>query len=390
MALVFVHGVATRPTAEYRAEVEQRTALFKALVLPAGAQVLNPDWGSHAVKFSDDLPWLPPSKGNQAYAAGAVTPRAGSIGLGAMAGEDAAQAVDLAIAGVLEQAVLDAAAANDPRRAASSKAIALAAAAAGYLDAQAPDETPAGDSGLAGTDDAAFALALEARLSASPELQAYGGVGDAIKNGFSAVSGWIGNQVSDALLRAKRRELSHGVAYFLGDIFVYLRQREIDGPTGVQDRLFEPILADLISAFKAPRAAKEPFVVVGHSLGGVLLFDLLSDPGCQQRLAADAPGFAIDLLCTVGSQPGFFADLDLYLGKPKSGNRLARPPAVRAWHNVYDYTDPFSFLAAAAFDGVEDFAYDTNVDVIAAHTSYFKRPSFYQRMRKRLQTLRFA
>ena len=189
---------------------------------------------------------------------------------------------------------------------------------------------------------------------------------------------------------AKRRDLSKSVAFFLGDIFVYLRQHDVAGDQGVQARLFTPILDDLIAAHHAPRRAQEPFVVVGHSLGGVLLYDLLTDPVCLNRLRTEAAGLKIDLLATVGSQPGFFADLKLYRDKPRAGNLLAKPANVAAWHNVFDYTDVFSFLAARAFDGVMDFGYDTAVNVLAAHSAYFKRPSFYQRMRKRLQILGFS
>lgn len=389
MPLVFVHGVATRPKPEYLAEVAQRSALFKSLVLHKDAVVLNPDWGSHAVKFTETLPWLPNPSGNQAYGAGALAGSGGEIGLSAMAQADAAQAVDLAIAGVLEQAIVEAGRAQDPDLAAGRN-VALAKAAALYLDQHAPDETPAGVDALAGDSDAAFAEALDLQLNMMPGIEAYGGIGDAIKSGLDAVGGWLGNGASDLALKAKRRDLSKGVAFFLGDIFVYLRQREVAGGEGVQARLFKPILDDLIAAFHAPRQPKEPFVVVGHSLGGVLLYDLLTDLDCLARLAAEAPGFKIDLLATVGSQPGFFADLKLYSGKPLTGTLLARPPGVAAWHNVYDFTDVFSFLAAPAFAGVQDFGYDTAVDVLAAHTAYFKRPSFYQRMRKRLQGLGYS
>lgn len=387
MPLVFVHGVATRPTNEYLAEVAQRTALFKSMVLNSAATVLNPNWGSGAVNFTQTLPWLPKPDGNQGFgAAGGSVGGGGQIGLSVIAQGDVAQAVDLAIAGVLEQAILDAAAAGEPELAAG-KNVALAKAAGSYIEAKAPGDTPAGEAALAGGDDAAFAVALEQQLSQMPGVEAYGGIGDAIADGFKAIGGWLGNGASDLLLRAKRADLSKGVAFFLGDIFVYLHERDVAGPTGVQVRLFKPIVDDLIAAFKAPRGDREPFVVVGHSLGGVLLYDILTDPACLTRLAAEAPGFKIDLLATVGSQPGFFADLQLYRGKPATGGKLARPASVAVWYNVFDYTDVFSFLAVPAFDGVEDFGYDTAVDVLAAHTAYFKRPSFYQRLRKRLQGL---
>jgi hypothetical protein len=51
MPLVFVHGVATRQTPEYRALVEQRDTLFKRLVMGEDDQIFDPDWGSNGVSF---------------------------------------------------------------------------------------------------------------------------------------------------------------------------------------------------------------------------------------------------------------------------------------------------------------------------------------------------
>jgi len=199
------------------------------------------------------------------------------------------------------------------------------------------------------------------------------------------LGGWIGNAASDAVLRAKRADLSKAVTYFLGDIFVYLKQRDVEGAQGVRERLFEPILKDLIVAAKAPRAAGEPFVVIGHSLGGVLLYDILTDDACRRRLNHEAPGFKIDALLTVGSQPGFFADLKMY--GDRGGERFPKPESVACWMNVYDFTDVFSFLCAPAFSDVEDFGYDTSVDLLQAHSAYFKKPSFYKRLQLRLKSL---
>jgi hypothetical protein len=154
-------------------------------------------------------------------------------------------------------------------------------------------------------------------------------------------------------------------------------------------RLFTPIVDDLIRAFKAPRADREPFVVVGHSLGGVLLYDLLTDPTCISRLQSEAGvDFAIDLLLTVGSQPGFFKDLRMYeKGQPNSQTRLPRPASVRSWLNIFDYTDVFSFTCAPFFEGVQDFGYDSSIDVVQAHSAYFRRPSFYKRLQVRLKAI---
>jgi len=393
MPLVFVHGVANRPSVEQTADIAQRDALFRTLTFESNAvEIFNPDWGSHAVKFSDGMPWLPDPNKIQAFSAG---DDAGGqhveIGLGRIAKIDGAQAIDLAVLAALESAVVEAGKNNQPGVAADKDLLKLAKSAADYLDRIVPDATaePKGVAELVSKTDAEFAEALEAELHAidGQDVQAFG-IGDRIRDAVSALGGWMGNSVSDTALKAKRRSLSQGTALFLGDIFVYLRQRKVEGTTGTAARLFEPIVVDLIKAAKVERAPKEPFVVVGHSLGGVLLFDILTDKACLDRIGGEVPDFKIDALVTVGSQPGFFADLGLYPDQQKNAaGRFSKPGPVAEWLNVFDYTDVFSFLCKPFFEGVDDFGYDTKVDLLRAHSAYFKRPSFYKRLQIRLKNL---
>jgi hypothetical protein len=63
-----------------------------------------------------------------------------------------------------------------------------------------------------------------------------------------------------------RRPLSQQVALFFGDIFVYLRWREVDGADAKLNRIFAPIIEDLARAC-ALRSAADPLIVVSHSLG---------------------------------------------------------------------------------------------------------------------------
>jgi hypothetical protein len=390
MPLVFVHGVANRPGAARDAATAQRDALFRSITFDGQpVRIFNPDWGSSGVSFSTNSPWLPPSKALQEFGAG--TQRFGGaateVGLGPLAKFDGAQAVDLAVMATLEVAIAEAIRSGVPAAAASSGLIELAGRAASYLAATVTtaNAAPAGIASLVTADDLKFAEALrtELELLALGDVQAFG-VGSTIRDGIQSFKGWIGNAGSDVLLRRKRRALSENVALFLGDVFVYLRNREIQGPTGTTARLFEPIASALTEAANSTDG-REPFVVVGHSLGGVLLYDLLTDENCLSKIRLDAPTFRIDLLLTVGSQPGFFADLGLYPSKTKTQNgKLAAPLCAKTWFNVYDFTDALSFLCEPFFDGVTDFGYDTVVDLIEAHSAYFKRPSFYRRLRLRL------
>jgi hypothetical protein len=391
LPLVFVHGVANRPGAEQTAATKQRDALFRSITFNRDDfTIFNPDWGSFAVKFTVGEPWLPKPGKIEAFAVGAAEiegVNAPSVGLGEITKTDGVQAVDLAILAVLEQDIL-AASKNGAGAAPDQEVIRLAKKAAQYIAPNLREEGPKALAALESRNDLAFAEALSEELASveSDDHQAFG-ITDKIKEGVSALAGWFGNTTSDAVLRLKRQTLSHGFALFLGDIFVYLRQREVPGADGTRERLFAPIITDLISAAKVHRQPKEPFVVVGHSLGGVLLYDILTDPPSLEKITREVRDFRIDLWLTVGSQSGFFADLGLFSDKPRPAPKLKRPACVSNWLNVYDYTDVFSFLCAPFFEGVDDFGYDTKIDLFEAHSAYFKRPSFYKRLEFRLTGL---
>lgn len=264
MPVVFVHGVANRPSAEQAAETAQRDALFRAITFRDDAiLVCNPNWGSNAVSFTER--WLPNPDSIQAFAMGDGHPSTGDLGLGRIAKFDGAQAVDLAILAALEEAIV-----NDGRGGLGASAstdkdlLKLARTAADYLAVPAATNNPIGIASLEAGSDQDFVEALDAELALfdKSDMQAFG-IGDKLRGAVNALGGWIGNSASDAVLRAKRQSLSRGVALFLGDILVYLRNRDIAGPTGTEARLFEPIMLGLIEAATAPRKEKEPFVVIG-------------------------------------------------------------------------------------------------------------------------------
>ena len=142
--------------------------------------------------------------------------------------------------------------------------------AGGDRTAFGPDET-----------DGQFAQSLKDELS--PQLpitnvramglsDVFSAIGEAVKR----VTDPIRNVTSDAVLRLVREPLSNQVALFLGDIFVYLRYRELDGAYGTYNRIFAPIIADLARAVTACKTDQK-LVVVGHSLGAVIIYDLLTN-----------------------------------------------------------------------------------------------------------------
>src|SRR3546814_15576814 len=73
-------------------------------------------------------------------------------------------------------------------------------------------------------------------------------------------------------------------------------------------------------------------VVVGHSMGGVILIDMLQDPQ-GAGLPAD---LRVEALFTVGSQPGLFRSVGALGGATGPGGHTPKPACVNAWFNVFD------------------------------------------------------
>src|SRR3546814_5767663 len=99
----------------------------------------------------------------------------------------------------------------------------------------------------------------------------------------------------------------------LGDVFAYLREGEL------RSRIRELIRGELAKAWSACEAGSGPMVVVGHSMGGVILIDMLQDPQ-GAGLPAD---LRVEALFTVGSQPGLFRRSEEHTSELQSLTRIS-------------------------------------------------------------------
>src|SRR3546814_8892572 len=106
----------------------------------------------------------------------------------------------------------------------------------------------------------------------------------------------------------------------LGDVFAYLREGEL------RSRIRELIREELAKAWSACEAGSGPMVVVGHSMGGVILIDMLQDPQ-GAGLPAD---LRVEALFTVGSQPGLFRSVGALGGATGPGGHTPKPACVNA------------------------------------------------------------
>lgn len=238
------------------------------------------------------------------------------------------------------------------------------------------------------TDDAFIALLLEnithdlgddalgnpfkevGRLIASVS----GRIGSAVKKAVGAGVDAIGDYASSKLVAATRMSLNAELGRFFGDVFAYLDQRGDRQNPG-------PIVRRILSALQT--APDQPLVVFGHSLGGVILYDVLTHFAQHMR---------VDLLVTVGSQVSHFEEMKRFRASrhdiPSGTIPYESMPAnVAHWLNIFDPVDIFSYCCEPVFDGVKDFDYDTRTYVVKAHGSYFAQRRFYSGLRERIDGL---
>jgi hypothetical protein len=116
-------------------------------------------------------------------------------------------------------------------------------------------------------------------------------------------------------------------------------------------------------------AAPGPLVVIAHSLGGVAVVDTL--------LLAPALCAKVSHLHTVGSQAGFFYEINALVGR-SFPDGAALPAAFPAWSNFYDKSDMLSYLASPIFGaGVQDIEIDNDQPFPQSHSGYWTNDTLW-------------
>lgn len=379
MPVVFVHGVNTRLSAAYDQGVAARDALLRGVFLPelgtpVGTTLRSPYWGGHAATFAFDLACVP-TGGEGAVQLGldgdgdfaSVLAAAASVAPDAapdtllltVARRDFVTAVDLLVS-ASAQTSDDPAALADVAGPASAYALRFTDRPPGWVHEVSSDAgfvERLGEEATGPAGDAGPIVVLGAARDAW----------DFLRRGVSRVGLEAGAFVGKPAWGLVRSMIVPAVPRFVGDVFVYLEARGDPAAPG-------PIAAtvlDALTAAAAERTGQDPLIVIGHSLGGVITYDLLS---------GFVPDLPVDLFCTVGSQVGLFEEMRLF----RAGDARAKT-AIRRWINVFDYNDVLSFKLAPIFAGVDDYAYPTG-NLLHAHGAYFGQPAFLRRLAARGRT----
>ncbi|MFF9979477.1 hypothetical protein [Streptomyces erythrochromogenes] len=122
-------------------------------------------------------------------------------------------------------------------------------------------------------------------------------------------------------------------------------------------------------------AAPGPTVLIGHSLGGIALVDLLALAAARGEAVPGA-----ELLVTVGSQAPFLYELGA-LTALEPGAKL--PYGFPRWLNVYDRQDVLSYLAGPVFPGdprITDHEIGSRQPFPTCHSAYWKQDALYERI----------
>lgn len=399
MPVVFVHGVATRverSNGRYNRLVTRRDALFRRLALVGvvadpSRPIISPYWGDWGADPAWSLLSVPGS-GIETF--GEAVSAEESV-MGALladswfAGSDDDPVVATAKSGGLPDAVdLLAAAEFDGADAGAraggaeaeheedEKADLLAA----MFDFAQRHPRPAWLADAQSGSDLLYKLIEEVNAESDKgNLESFGGAEwERFTESVDRISSLGSRLMGRGALAVARSGIQRKVTEFLGDVFVYLR----DGARGQEIRR---IIAAALEQASLNRSNSDPLIVVAHSMGGNICYDLFS---------SSLASLEVDAFVTVGSQVGFFEELKLYSASDdevRLGAKVdkVRPPAsIRSWINVLDTTDPLAFAVEPVFaPPATDFVYNTGAGAFASHSAYWLRPSFHTRLGERLREL---
>lgn len=400
MPIVFVHGVNNRiEDADYEEGVARKAEFFKSLLAPRiglDAQKVSisfPYWGGQGVKFRWNQASVP-SGSEEVEALALGSPGGGSdnpeVWLGEARFQYGAQGVNL---GQLSKTKGFATAVDlvwDTASAVLRPDQGYGELVEGYMAsiAYAGDHpVPAWAFQEPSLSNKEFVEQLVAAiepyrpgaLAGKPaEALGIGSWFQSLKEAMSRLADAPGDALTSLAVGLARKSVHAKASRFLGDVFVYLDRR---GTLEQPGKILEDVLAKLRAAQAAKRPGDDKLIVIGHSLGGVIMYDVLT---------CFAPDVEVDAFVTVGSQVALFEEMALYrtsAQEPPANpdkDRLERPARAVRWLNVYDTNDVFSFRTNAVFNGVDDYRFDTGYGLLDAHGGYFARPSFYKRLAVRL------
>jgi hypothetical protein len=252
----------------------------------------------------------------------------------------------------------------------------------GTADDSGDDVADDRDAGSGASDVAAEAAGAAADAAAEVAGDAAGAAERALPPPVSAPVRRVRRAVT-----AIRRPFEDFLPVFIGDVMTYIATRgTADAPGPIIGR----VLAGLDTAAFAADARDEPLVVVTHSMGGQIVYDLVTHflPRMPEHRH-----IRIDYWCAAASQVGLFEELGLFLeSDPDRGGPAGRPTPypprehLGGWWNVWDHADLLSFRAEGIIEGVDDSSFFAAGTLATDHNKYLVNAGFHRALAERVRT----
>jgi len=186
-------------------------------------------------------------------------------------------------------------------------------------------------------------------------------------------------EVRSHIMSDIRLPLNQMVARFFGDVLCYLNNRQSGNSPGP---IPQRVIDELITAQKVKEQTGEPIVVLTNSMGGQIMYDVITY--FLPRMAAQAD-IRIDLWCSVASQIGLFEELGLFLTSSpeysaETGKRVPFPDRhhLGAWINVWDVDDVISYTVGGIIEDAEDIPFHVGRPLLNEHLGYLQDERFYK------------
>jgi hypothetical protein len=210
---------------------------------------------------------------------------------------------------------------------------------------------------------------------------------EAVEEGLEAVAGNEPRGIRRLrdMATTLRRPVEDFVPVFIGDVMTYVATR---GTAQAPGPIVERVLAGLEAAAFAAESREEPLVVLTHSMGGQVVYDIVTHflPRMPEH-----HGVRIDFWCAAASQVGYFEELGLFLesATDRGPGPTAYPPSqhLGGWWNVWDHADLLSFRAEGIIEGVDDSAFFAAGTLATDHYRYLRNVDFYRTLAGKLRAV---
>jgi hypothetical protein len=221
-----------------------------------------------------------------------------------------------------------------------------------------------------------------------------------LASGHTLRSAWSGSLAQQALAWPLVVVLSAGVRWFLiayaGDVAVYVQPQKLDRFTKLRQEIKECVLKTAQAVYREPY---EKIVLVGHSLGSVVVYDVLNRLLLDDKADVEARtaqlltfGSPLDKTAFLFAVQGAAGEAREALAASLQPLLLSRPKGF-SWVNIYSpwdlisgHLDYYDLPARNNDSPVENVRDREATTLLVAHVEYWETALLYERLFATLST----